>query len=116
MLPRSSRLRANSDFQQVYKQGTPLANKHLVVYFKENGLGTNRLGFSISKRFGGAVARNKARRRLAELFRRYAALVENAYDIVIIARRAAADASYPELEKSLVALLRRAPGRKGAKR
>ena len=47
----SESLKKSRDFQVVYKQGTSIANKYLVMYVKENCLGKNRIG--ISEQEGG---------------------------------------------------------------
>ena len=46
----SESLKKSRDFQVVYKQGTSIANKYLVMYVKENCLGKNRIGISVSKK------------------------------------------------------------------
>ena len=45
----SESLKKNHQFQFVYKSGKSYANKYLVMYVKENGLGKNRIGISVSK-------------------------------------------------------------------
>ena len=108
MLPRRSRLRASRDFRTVYSQGRSLANKHLVIYCVKSDLKDTRLGLSISRQYGGAVERNKAKRRLSELFRKHGGLVQGTYDIVIIARPDAAKLSYQNMEKAFVDIMRKA--------
>ena len=48
-------LKKNRDFQLVYKTGTSYVNKYLVMYAKENQLGKNRIGISVSKKVGNSV-------------------------------------------------------------
>ena len=54
----SESLKKNKDFQIVYRTGNSLANRSLVMYKKENGLGKNRLGISVSKKVGNSVVRH----------------------------------------------------------
>ena len=73
---------------------------------RANGLPHNRYGFVTSRAVGNAVVRNKLRRRLREAARSLP--LENGWDIVVIARRSAADATYGQLWESLASLLERA--------
>ncbi len=69
---------------------------------------TARFGFTVSRRIGNAVKRNRAKRRLRELVRRIApAHVRTGYDYVLIARPPALERSFRALERDLVAALRR---------
>jgi ribonuclease P protein component len=70
-----------------------------------NGLPISRIGFSVSKRVGGAVVRNRVRRRLREIVR--AAPLKPGRDIVFIARPASATADYATLDQTARALLAR---------
>lgn len=67
-----------------------------------------RIGFSVSKRVGGAVVRNRVKRRLREAVRGRLTLLPPGWDIVISARPAAANADYATLDAELGELLERA--------
>jgi ribonuclease P protein component len=71
-----------------------------------NGLAISRYGFSVSKRVGKAVTRNRVKRLLREILR--ALSVKLGWDIVFIARRAAATADYSTLKSSVEGLLSKA--------
>jgi ribonuclease P protein component len=71
-----------------------------------NGLGLSRYGFTVSRRVGKAVVRNRVRRLLREILRQTP--LQPGWDIVFIARAAAARASYASLGKSTRGLLLRA--------
>ena len=60
------RLRKDSDFKNIYRKGKSLATKTLVFYFIKNDLGYTRVGYSISKKVGKAVTRNRIRRLIKE--------------------------------------------------
>ena len=89
----TERLKKNSDFQAVYKEGRSKAGYLTVFLMKENGLLKSRLGISVSKKVGNAVTRNRVKRRLS---------FPPGYDYVIIARKPAAEKGYSEIEKSLL--------------
>jgi ribonuclease P protein component len=63
---RSLRLRANTDFQRVRQDGRSVANPYLVLLQRRNTEGNTRFGFAVGKKIGGAVVRNRLKRRLRE--------------------------------------------------
>lgn len=79
-------LRGKNEFSAVYNKGKSAASKYVVLFYKENGLGYNRLGFLASKKVGNAVARNRARRLMKESVRTEIDIKAQGYDIVLIAR------------------------------
>ena len=81
-------LRRPADFQAVYDRRRSAADGTLVVYAKENGLPYSRVGLSVSKKFGGAVARNRIRRLLREAYRLGKAELPTGFDLVLIPRPA----------------------------
>ncbi len=68
-LRRDLRLRRRADFGSVYERGRILNDPLLVLRVSPNELSHNRYGFVVSKRVGGAVVRNRVRRRLQEIVR-----------------------------------------------
>ena len=70
--------------------------------------GYTRVGFSVSRRVGGAVVRNRVKRRLREVMRRMLADIAPGYDLVVTARPDAANTPIATLDQELRALLRRA--------
>ena len=100
----SQSLKKNADFQVVYKEGKSFANKYLVMYVKENGLGINRLGISVSKKVGNSVVRHRVKRLILESYRLHEDMFNSGLDIVVIARATARDISYKEVESALLHL------------
>ena len=98
-------LKKNGEFRRVYNKGKSFADKNLVMYCLANKHGCNRLGLSISKKVGGAVVRNKVRRRVKECYRLIS--LKQGHDLIVIARQGSGDASFTELQKSVVSLLKR---------
>ncbi len=77
-----------------------------MLQFRSSGLEVTRFGLTVSKRVGGAVTRNRVKRLLRENLVRLP--VRPGFDLVIIARPAAADVSYKGVETSLRGLAGRA--------
>lgn len=102
------RLRKNSDFQRVYRKGPSWAHPLLVLYALRNDLGYSRFGFSASKRVGGAVVRNRARRLMREAIRLRQAMIADGWDVVIVARQPMGEANFHRVDQAVEQLLRRA--------
>jgi ribonuclease P protein component len=84
--PRRMRLTRAAEFAAVREGGRRTATGPLHVVAMPNGLAHPRLGLAISRRAGGAVARNAIKRRLREAFRLMQHEFPRAYDLVISAR------------------------------
>jgi ribonuclease P protein component len=91
-------LKQNSDFRRLYAKGKSSANRFLVLYCRRNGRGVNRMGYTVSAKLGGAVVRNRVRRRLREIARLNAPRLKSGWDVVVVARMRAVGASYAELD------------------
>ena len=107
--PKSRRLTKASEYERVKRDGFTQRGKLLMlnVVAVENSAPC-RAGFIASRRIGGAVARNRVRRRLREIVRQHQRELREGFWIVLIARSAAARASYSELEDEWLRLARRA--------
>jgi ribonuclease P protein component len=88
--PRSGRLRKHSDFERVYKQGRRHFSPHMTVFFLRRAAGAvpekgSRVGFTVGRVLGGAVERNRMKRRLREAVRLRRSVLEGAgaVDVVI---------------------------------
>jgi ribonuclease P protein component len=79
-------LKKNKEFNFVYRRGNPRSARHLVAVVAKSNYGGIRAGFSVSKKIGKSVVRNKVRRRLKEAFRELTPRINGNYCIIFIAR------------------------------
>lgn len=100
----SESLKKNVDFQSVYRNGNSYANRFLVMYILENHTNRNRLGISVSKKVGNSVIRHHITRLVRESYRLQEDMFDSGLDIVVIARAAARNASYHEIDSALMHL------------
>ena len=103
----TSALKKNYEFRRLYSKGKSAASHCVVVYCRRNRAAGNRLGLTVSTKIGGAVQRNRVRRRLKEIYRLNEEKLTPGYDIVIVARVKSRYVGYHELETSVLALFRK---------
>jgi ribonuclease P protein component len=104
-------IRRRADFEVIYQSGVKVSGRLMTLFVRPNQGAHARLGIAATRKIGGAVIRNRAKRLTRELFRHRRPAT--AIDIVVIPRREFLDAPYPSLEREFDALLERAakPGR-----
>ena len=95
-------LRESRQYALIYSEGRSWANNIVVMKARPNGLTLSRYGFSISRRVGNAVVRNRVKRLFREILRIMP--LKPGWDIVFIARPAA-NTDYANLKKSVSRLL-----------
>ena len=100
-------LKRNHEFKRLYNKGKSAASQYAVVYIRRNGSTGNRLGVTVSTKLGGAVQRNRIRRRLKEVYRLNEGKLRYGYDIVIVARMRSKPARFADLEASVLGIFRK---------
>ena len=105
---REFRLRERERFEQVRREGSCWTDRLIVLCALPNGLARSRFGFSVSRRVGNAVVRNRLKRRLREVVRLQLQGIAVGWDVVLIARPPIARADYREIERAVGRLLRQA--------
>jgi ribonuclease P protein component len=110
-LPRSRRVTRRADFQRVRVSGRSIQGRYLVLgYLADPSLPEPfRLGIITSRRIGGAVVRNRVRRRIRGVIHRTGDRIAVPHWLVIVARSAAAGATSEQLEKEWKWLMHRVP-------
>ena len=103
----SSALKLNHIFRRLYHTNG-VADGNLVLYARKNRLEENRVGITVGKKLGKAHVRNRARRRIREVYRLNEEKFQPGWDIVVVARSRAVDAPFDKLTKSYLTLAKRA--------
>ena len=103
----SAALKQNHLFRRLYARGRSAANRNLVLYCRQNGQACNRVGYTISAKMGHAVARNRIRRQLREIYRLHEAQFRPGYDLVVVVRVRGMQASFQEITQAYLQLARK---------
>jgi len=106
--PRGRRLQLPGEFSRVRAQGRRLVQGCLIVNWAASSQPGSRLGVVTSRKLGPAVARNRARRLMRECFRRHQHELDDAIDLVLIARNSINGRGLGAVEQDYLTALRRA--------
>lgn len=106
-MKRSVTLKENHEFRRMYRKGASAVGGGMVVYCRKNRLGHNRLGITASTKLGHAVVRNRARRRLREVYRLNGDRLRTGYDIILVARSRTTTMPWEELNDTFLRLCRK---------
>jgi ribonuclease P protein component len=98
-------LRSREDFARIGADGRSRSDRLMVVRYVANGRDHDRFGISTGRRLGGAVRRNRVRRRIRAILRGAPNGTGVGWDVLIVARPPAVDASFDELRSALERLL-----------
>ncbi|MEP3482469.1 MAG: ribonuclease P protein component [Fuerstiella sp.] len=102
----SQRVKSTADFGRCYHSGERAGDGHLLVFAVANQLPQSRLGVSVSKKHGNAVARNRKKRLLRESFRLLQHQLPVGIDLVLVPRQRA-DSTAADYQKSLTRLMKK---------
>ena len=99
------RIRRRPEFKLIYERGAKVHSRYSTVFILANDGGVGRLGIAATRKLGGAVQRNRAKRLIREVFRRNK--IAPGFDVVVIPKRDLLDASLSEIEADYRALIER---------
>lgn len=107
-MQRKYSLKKNKEFQYVYRTGKSVSNRFAVLIAARARQGGVRVGFSVSKKVGNAVVRNRVKRRMREAFSMLLPRVQNGCRLVFVARESAVQESFSSLKEGMHRLLQKA--------
>jgi ribonuclease P protein component len=102
---RDERIRRRTEFQQVYEHGARIHGRFSTIFALPNQQARGRLGIAATKKLGGAVQRNRAKRLIREIFRHNK--IAAGFDVVVVPRRELLETSLTDLEADYRAALGR---------
>jgi ribonuclease P protein component len=95
--PRTARLLKHADFERVYKQGRRHFSSHMTVFYLRQVEGGARTGFTVGRVLGGAVQRNRIKRRMRDAVRQRRSILQGAVDVVINPKKSVLKVEFPIL-------------------
>ena len=101
-------LNKNTLFRRLYYRGKAYGSPYFVLYVMHTGTKVNRIGFTVSKKIGKAVVRNRARRLMYESFRLYEPQIKQGYYMVMTARAAILKTDFETIRRTLENVLKKA--------
>ena len=107
MLAKKYRVRKNSEFKRIYQDSRSLAAKNMVLFVSQREDRELKVGFSVSKKSGKAHTRNRAKRQMREVVRTNWDHLNEGYEVVFLARKPISIASYAEIKRDMVNLLKK---------
>ncbi len=101
-------IRRNSEFSRCYARGKSYVHPHVVLYVLKNRSGRTRVGLTATKKIGGAVQRNRARRVMRAAIAEHLDYNIGGYDLVFVARAQTTRIKSTQLSKTVAKLLAQA--------
>ncbi len=102
------KLKKNYEFKKVYDEKKYFVEKYIVMYLSMNNSTLNRVGFSVSKKIGNSVVRNRVKRLMKEAFRQVSVNMKHGYDMVFTARVGSAAADFKQIERNMSSIIKKA--------
>jgi ribonuclease P protein component len=105
---RSYSLKRHKEFRYTYARGRAQSTPLCTLVYAKSRSETVRIGFSVSKRVGNAVRRNRAKRRMRACVTPMVPCIAGGFNVIFIAKPDVVDAPFAELKKQMETLIRRA--------
>ncbi len=103
------KLKKRSQFRRVYKQGQQTPGRSFKLVYLENGLTSNRIGFSVeARKVRLSTRRTRIKRLLREAYRQNKAIIKKGFDMVLIASPGASKLDFEKANKEFLTLFRKA--------
>lgn len=101
MIKRENRLKKNKHFQFIYKKGNVKQTRFLTVVYLKTYIQPFKVGFSVTKKIGKSVVRNKVKRRLQECFNLLQNSIDKKYNYVFVVKPGIENLNFFEIKKEM---------------
>jgi ribonuclease P protein component len=105
MIKNQNRLRKNKHFKYIYKNGETKSAQCLAVCFVKSKIQPFKVGFSVSKKIGKSVVRNKVKRRLRESFCSLCSNINKKHNYIFIAKQGIENLTFFDIKQTMLQLL-----------
>lgn len=102
-----TKIKKNAEFRKIYNCRKSVADRNMVLYFLSNNMEDCRFGFTVSKKIGNAVTRNRVRRLFGEVCRLNKEKFPKGYDFILLARRDIVGLDFYQIEEGILKLLKK---------
>ena len=104
---RSYSLKRHKDFRYTYRTGKSVSSRLFSLIWARNRLDTVHIGFSVSKKIGNSVQRNRVKRRLRACITPMLPIIRRGMNLIIVARPEVLTVAFVEMQKQMYDLLQR---------
>jgi ribonuclease P protein component len=108
---KADRILKRSLFRRVYDEGRKVQARYFTAFVLGSEGGRPRIGVTVTRKVGGSVERNRARRRVREVFRKNKWIVPTGVDIVINVKKPLLEACYGDIEADFITFLEKVGNR-----
>ena len=106
MLSKQHRLRQNDRIRKIKRTGQQVRNRWLALSKLSNEIPQTRFAFSVSRKIGNAVTRNRVKRLMREAVRLYLPFISAGWDVLLVARTRSSRATLEQVQLAVADLLR----------
>ena len=107
MLSKSYRMKKNSQFDYIFKNGKSIKLNKLLIFYSKSKSSKPKVGIVVSKKIGNSVTRNHTKRLLREAIRNNLTHFNNSFNYIIVARQGIENCSYNQISENLLNLIKK---------
>lgn len=107
VVKKENRLKKRKEFNYIFKKGQSYSSNCLVLVNIKSKLNNYKVGFSVGKKVGNAVVRNKIKRRIKEAVYFYRNNIKNGYNYIFTAKQNSSEVKFEEIKQNVLYLLKK---------